>query len=49
MNTAIKVTLLAIVLVLGGMTASFIWFVSTWDKEAEEPVVRAPVVEEVHA
>ena len=41
MNKAMKITLLAIVLVIGGMTASFIWFVSTWDKDAEEPIVFA--------
>lgn len=42
MSRAMKATLLAIVIVIGGMTASFIWFVATWDKEAEEPVVVTP-------
>jgi len=39
MNTAMKATLLAIVVVIGGMTASFIWFVATWDKDVKEPMV----------
>ena len=39
MNNAMKATLLLIAAVMIGMALSFIWFVSTWDKEAEEPVV----------
>lgn len=38
MNTAMKATLIAIAVVLIGMAGSFIWFVATWDKEAEQPV-----------
>ncbi len=38
MNAAMKATLIAIAVVLIGMAASFIWFVATWDKEAEQPV-----------
>ena len=41
MNSATRLTLVAIVIVIGGMVASFIWFVMTWDKEAEQPIVRA--------
>lgn len=35
MNAAMKATLIAIAVVLIGMALSFIWFVATWDKEAE--------------
>ena len=38
MTGAMKVTLIAIVVVLIGMAGSFIWFVANWDKEAEQPV-----------
>ncbi|WP_439523601.1 hypothetical protein [Marivita sp.] len=38
MTGAMKTTLIAIALVMIGMAASFIWFVSTWDKEAEQPI-----------
>jgi len=41
MNTAIKITLAAIVIIIGGMVAIFIWFVSTWDPEAEESLTSA--------
>jgi len=40
MNRATMVTLLAIGLVLGGMAVSFIWFVATWDRDAEAPIVK---------
>jgi hypothetical protein len=49
MNTAVKVTLFAIAVVIGGMAASFIWFVATWDKEAEDPVVFKRPPAESHA
>ena len=46
MTKAMKATLFAIAIVIGGMTASFIWFVATWDKEAEDPVVHMrPILE----
>ncbi|WP_439123832.1 hypothetical protein [Marivita sp.] len=38
MNGAMKATLLAIAAVMIGMAMSFIWFVATWDKEAEQPI-----------
>ncbi len=43
MSGAVKATLLAIAFVMIGMAGSFIWFVATWDKEAERPVGFAPV------
>ncbi|MFP7672279.1 hypothetical protein ACG74X_02860 [Marivita sp. S0852] len=49
MNTAMKATLILIAVVLIGMAVSFIWFVSTWDKEAEEPVVLMPAPVEAQA
>ena len=42
MSAAVKATLLAIAVVLIGMAGSFIWFVATWDKEAEQPIGFAP-------
>jgi hypothetical protein len=42
MTGAMKATLLAIALVMIGMAASFIWFVATWDKSVEEPIVQSP-------
>ena len=44
MSGAMKATLLAIAVVLIGMAASFIWFVATWDKEAEQPIGFAPAL-----
>jgi hypothetical protein len=38
MNRAMKATLVAIAAVMIGMAVSFIWFVATWDKEAEQPI-----------
>jgi flagellar basal body-associated protein FliL len=35
MTGAMKATLILIAVVMIGMAGSFIWFVSTWDKEAE--------------
>ena len=49
MNRAMKATLIAIIVVIGGMTASFIWFVATWNKEAEDPIVFLPPTLEGHA
>ncbi|MCR9109607.1 hypothetical protein [Marivita sp. XM-24bin2] len=42
MSAAVKATLLVIAVVLIGMAGSFIWFVATWDKEAEQPIGFAP-------
>ncbi|WP_300586095.1 hypothetical protein [Marivita sp.] len=42
MSAAVKATLLAIAVVMIGMAGSFIWFVATWDKEAEQPIGLAP-------
>ncbi|WP_439119452.1 hypothetical protein [Marivita sp.] len=42
MSGAMKATLLAIAVVLIGMAGSFIWFVATWDKEAEQPIGFSP-------
>jgi len=39
-----KVTLILIAVVLFGMAGSFIWFVSTWDKEAEPALGSAPAM-----
>ena len=33
-------TLLLIAGFVAIMVASFVWFIATWDREAEEPVVR---------
>jgi hypothetical protein len=44
MNGAMKATLILIAVVLIGMAASFIWFVSTWDKEAEPALGFAPTL-----
>ncbi|WP_299787009.1 hypothetical protein [uncultured Marivita sp.] len=38
MTGAMKATLIAIAVVMIGMALSFIWFVATWDKEAEQPI-----------
>ncbi len=40
MSGAVKATLIAIAVVLIGMALSFIWFVATWDSDAEEPIVK---------
>ncbi|PRY81595.1 hypothetical protein [Marivita geojedonensis] len=42
MNGPVKATLAVIAIVLIGMAGSFIWFVATWDKEAEQPIGFAP-------
>jgi len=42
MTGAMKATLIAIAVVLLGMALSFIWFVATWDREAEQPIGFAP-------
>lgn len=44
MNGAMKATLILIAVVMLGMAASFIWFVSTWDKEAEPALGFAPTM-----
>ena len=44
MSGAMKATLLAIAVVLIGMAGSFIWFVATWDEEAEQPIGCAPAL-----
>lgn len=49
MTAAMKVTLLAIVIVIGGMVASFIWFVATWDKDAEDPISHLRISQEILA
>ncbi|MGJ8603020.1 MAG: hypothetical protein ACSHXH_02765 [Marivita sp.] len=38
MTGAMKATLITIAVVLIGMALSFIWFVATWDKDAEPPI-----------
>ena len=45
MSGAMKATLLAIAIVLIGMAGSFIWFVATWDKEAEQPIGFGPALQ----
>jgi hypothetical protein len=40
MNKATKLTLAAIAIFFLAVAGSFIWFVATWDKEAEQPVGR---------
>jgi hypothetical protein len=42
MTGAMKATLIAIAVVMIGMAASFIWFVATWDKEAEPALSALP-------
>jgi lysophospholipid acyltransferase (LPLAT)-like uncharacterized protein len=42
MTRAMKATLIAIALVMIGMAGSFIWFVATWDKEAEPALSAIP-------
>lgn len=42
MNRAMKITLIGIALFFGTVVATFIWFVATWDREAEQPVVANP-------
>ena len=42
MTRAMKATLIAIALVMIGMAGSFIWFVATWDKDAEPALSALP-------
>ena len=48
MTGAMKATLILSALVMIGMAVSFIWFVSTWDKEAEPALgyMPTPAIEE---
>ncbi|MCK0151530.1 hypothetical protein MWU54_15920 [Marivita sp. S6314] len=40
-----KATLGLIVVILLGMVGSFIWFVKTWDKDAEPALSHVPAIE----
>ena len=42
MTRAMKATLIAIALVMIGMAGSFIWFVATWDRDAEPALSAVP-------
>ena len=42
MSKAMKATLLLIGVAMFAMVSSFIWFVATWDKSREVPVVFEP-------
>ncbi len=46
MSSTIKATLALIGAALFVMVGSFVWFVATWDKDAEEPVVLNRAAEE---
>ncbi|MCC1491369.1 hypothetical protein [Cognatishimia sp. F0-27] len=41
-----KLTLLAIALFFFAVVASFVWFVMTWDRDAEQPVSQLPTQQE---
>ena len=49
MKRSMMFTLLAIAVFFLAVAGSFIWFVATWDREAEQPVGSVPVHQEERA